>query len=313
MTKRLLSVLAWAVFTITAGWLCFGAISSKYVGPGILGKQVPAWFSIQSYPDAVHLIRERTGLSVSCPRDLEELMNSAPVAGAVRGEPPDKEGSTREFLNHMVRCKLGLEWRLDAENDRIELDLPWRKTDARTPAELLQSVWQRLPSDSPDWHSAFDALLSKPGNFEKAWRVRQFARYQSLFRNMEGERLWVGRVISETQHPLVVVVVRHRIHTYPGRGAVSCYAFREDGTLQWADLADSGWRCDLTQVAVDLSSTLAGPSEMRWAITANLSSTYTARFRFTGNGIRWIGTTNSNGEEAGLQLGTSLLPHQPAS
>jgi hypothetical protein len=234
----------------------------------------------------------------------------------------------RVFLNNIVWGALGLDWKYDEATNTVALDVDWRVSDPRSPKELLQTVWKTSLQDA-DWQRTFDALLSHPRNFEKAWRVRQRSYYESpLSRGAmlildDASRghpttpmdcLLVRRMISTSHKPYIVVVIRHQMVVSPGHSSIDCYWFNEDGTLEGADLLNTGHRCGLTAAkavpAIDDGNW--GPpytetSELQLVLD-NYARFFTARLVLTDSGVKIIKVADLHGkEENGLGVGESLM------
>jgi hypothetical protein len=173
-----------------------------------LEREIPDSWSYKSFDEAVHQIEKKTGFKVSCPKDVADFMHQMEKQTADNVSLPPKnqftttvliQGSShsvdaeksaksefksvtaKDFLDHICNS-LRLTWKFNQQAGSIALSIPWIRRDLRSATDLLHFVCK--PSDlknnlkeEADWENAFDALLSKPVNFKKAWKVRQRVDY----------------------------------------------------------------------------------------------------------------------------------------
>ncbi len=202
---------------------------------------------------------------------------------------------------------LGLQWTMDEKQEVIEAQLAWVLSDSRTPTELLQSVHKpqysgmyavgEKPIDR-EWETAFHALLSKEGNFGKAWMVRQRAFFDRLFRSVPEQLhlVLVDSIIAEAKEKYILVVLEQPIEMYPGRGSISCYWFRENGVLEGAEILSTGHRCELVDASIADCLGSGTRCEFQLVVKFNSQSFLTQCYRLRSDGLQLLSVVTANGK-----------------
>jgi hypothetical protein len=164
------------------------------------------------------------------------------------------------------------------------------------------------------WQTAFNALLCKQGNFEKAAPARQLGLLDSSFNKIEASSpppLLMTQLIGADKEKYLLIFTSHSIAMYPGHGNASYYWFREDGTLMGAGAMNTGHRCELVAAAIDNPN---GPrsdqtSEVQMILRHNLGELIIARFVLEAEGLKLVHLTDATGKElegSGYEIGKPL-------
>ena len=217
-----------------------------------LDRMVGTRFQFRSFNEAVQVIEKKTGYKVRCPKEVADYMQSLFMGFGV-GDPndpqPETQQTVRSFLDDMRRY-LSMTWRLDPQSGTIELDHPWHASDERSAAELLEALSDH--DRGKEWKAAFTALVSKPENVDRAWRVLQTAAMEQFsFVPRDFKPLLVKPVISTSLQKFTLVFIEQPIQRYPGHGSASYFCFTPDGRLALAGIMNTGHRCKLVDVTVD--------------------------------------------------------------
>jgi hypothetical protein len=217
------------------------------------------------------------------------------------GEGPDASKETnRNFLN-MACPSLGMAWNYNPSRDIIVLDFPWRRNDPRTTQQLLDLLLPtghpqaingneftsggqtyRLIASNDSWPIIFDALLSKPGNFSNAWKVRlaDDLRRASFFARPV-EHLLTARMKDEQGAEHVLIVNSQPEFCNPGPvGSISYYVFDLHGKFEQGGLCSIGYRCMDASVWLDPSG-----KQLILRVFNNGSYRIDERFALTKNGL----------------------------
>ncbi len=276
-----------------------------------LEKQVSPAFTHDSFNGALKEIEARTGLEIACPKEVSATMETI---WARRGFPTvhdnlpdDAKVSVKAFLDGAC-WELGLAWKFQPESNRVAIDYLWRTSDPRPEPELLQFVWK--PGYGTDfekderWQKAFNALLCKPGNLEKASLVRQRANYESVANHMGNPAgcsvnpVLRVPIVDTVGEKYVFILISHRIFMYPGHGSVSYYWFKENGILAGAGLMNTGHRCALVDTVVnnEYGARSGETSEVHMILKVNVASFLIARFVLEPEGLKLISLVDAEGQ-----------------
>ncbi|MGB8354374.1 MAG: hypothetical protein WCD79_10830 [Chthoniobacteraceae bacterium] len=304
-----------------------------------LKREIPDSWSYKSFDEAVHLIEKKTGFKVSCPKDIagfmhqmekqtadnvslpyeSQLTTTVLIQGSSRGvdiEKPAKSDSksvtTKDFLDHICNS-LRLTWKFNQQAGTIVLSIPWIRHESRSAADLLHFVCK--PSDlknnrneANDWENAFDALLSKPANFKKAWKVRQRVDYG--FGSGLCEPMVRQSIFSVSKTKYIFVLICHPCVMIPGSGSASYYWFKEDGTLAGAGLMEIGVN-SLGGATIDSEyGPHAGEVSELHLLTYDDGDFVITRFVLKDDGLVLKGLMNGRGEKVrnNRKIGQSLMP-----
>ena len=284
-----------------------------------LDRIVGVTYSFHSFNEAVQEIETKTGYKTKCSQELAKFMQSL-FMGRGAWDPknpgPEPKQTVRAFLDHICG-QISVSWQLDSSSTTLLLDLLWKTSDTRSAADLLKFIDENTPSDrskhdSP-WQKAFDALVSKPQNIEKAWRVRQAAAIEEkAFIPRSLMPVLIKPVISSSLQKYHLILINHPIFCYPGHGSASYYCFKEDGTLAVAGLMNTGHRCALVDSTVDneIGERSGFPSEIHMILKMNLRNIFIARFHLEEDGLKLFSLVDAYGAPVnndGLNIGVSLL------
>jgi hypothetical protein len=153
---------------------------------------------------------------------------------------------TQSFLTMGLACKY------DAGSDALETDFPWHHDDPRSKHDLLQvlktsrpvaeDITHPYPADP--WRTALDALLSKPGNFSSAWKLRFLDDVRNEFffyQPQSGTIVWSGELPDEKTKTHFVVINYHQ-NNMP-MGTFCCYVFDTEGRFEYGAALDGAYRC----------------------------------------------------------------------
>ena len=258
--------------------------------PGSLEREIPDSWRYASFDDAVHLIEQKTGFKVSYPNNIADFMRTMSLNSNVDLSPiaehQKKKQTVRLFLDG-ITGSLVLKWEFDPANNTVALDLPWKITDPRTPAELVHFLYKPGDGDdcmtNPKWPVALNALLSLPANLEKAWRVREESQLQDAIGNAfdgvrspllppapmacGGNPVMATPITATNLQQYIFVMICQPIMTSIGHGSVSYYWFKDDGTLMGAGLMNTGHRVPFLGAAIDkVSPGAEKPSELQFTL-----------------------------------------------
>jgi hypothetical protein len=209
-TNRACHFLGWGgsdkilVYLLT-GWLC--GMAGARADDSFLKQELPVtWVFYRSNEELLQVLRSvvprmlvlPVGMSIPegmpAKKPLTNPTNAKvekagvgwPGSGARFGPvPEDKTPFTmRNYIDQATRF-VGMTWSYDAARYAVVLDFPWHVKDARSNAELMEAlgqtvrlenakyVYYRTGDQKTDpWQAAFNALLSKPENYPKAWLMR---------------------------------------------------------------------------------------------------------------------------------------------
>ena len=156
----------------------------------------------------------------------------------------------RNFLNDATKY-LELTWSYDATHDAVVLDFAWRVSDARTSAEIMETLLKTVPPEdekrvysktvdpkTDPWRLAFNALLSKPENYSKAGQMRWKAdgAYCLFLVTPQLINLFTGKVLDEAgaSHFLILNIQYGPIT--PSAPSISFYFFSGTGKFEHGGL-----------------------------------------------------------------------------
>ena len=225
-----------------------------------LNRQLPTtWVCYQSNEELLQVLRSvvpatlvlppgmslPTGMPAKKPLiDPTEAEKQHAGSGALFGRVPgDKTPFTvRDYLDHAAMI-LGMTWKYDATRDAVSLDFPWHVSDPRSAAELIATLSTTTPPEdekhiycstidlkNDPWRPAFNALLSKPGNYPKAWQVRW--KMEGVLPGLHQPiNLFTGRILDETgtTHLLILNVQEGPVFSMASESTVGFYLFSETG------------------------------------------------------------------------------------
>jgi len=308
--------------------------------PAPLEREIPDSWRYASFDDALHLIELKTGFKVSCPKDIADYMRAKSLDSNVDlssvAEHQKRKQTVKIFLDSIVG-DLALKWEFNPESKTVTLDLPWKITDPRTPAELVHFLSHPGNGDdyktNPQWPAALNALLSLPANLEKAWRVRQEAQLQDVLGNVfagvrspllpappmncGGTPVMVTPITATNLQRYTLVLISRRALTSFGHGSLSYYWFKDDGALTGAGLMNTGYKVPLLGVSIDdepigaekpseLQFTLGYEGKEQWATLAT--------FVLGNQGLKLKRLGDEKGEHAHTMGGVGddlMAPAQP--
>ncbi|CAN5766671.1 hypothetical protein BH09VER1_BH09VER1_45580 [soil metagenome] len=301
-----------------------------------LGAMVEASFSYESFEEARALMEERAGMKVVVDAGVAEYLNKLWLKRG-EGDPRTETKVTAGKFLDAICGSLVLQWRLDAEKRVVVLDVGWRREDVRPAKELLQVVTSgsESPSVMPrysaeksaeqqrdaahgtfrerilhdeEWQEAFDALLSKPDNFAKAWKVRQQSAAESVFVSPEAVKPVLAQgMVATTGKEYVLVLTYQPIPMYPGNGTFAYYWFAKDGRIAGAGLVTSGHRCDLVETKVEAGASAGKASTLKVDLMMNENYPLTARFQLGETGLERVSVTDRIGAGNSFDVGKSVL------
>ncbi len=153
---------------------------------------------------------------------------------------------TQSFLMMALDCKY------DPSTDALATDFTWHHDDTRSNYDLLQSLKTTRPTaedsthrnSSDPWRTAFDALLSKPGNFSSVWKLRFLDDVQDetfFFGAQSGTILWSGELPDEKMQKHFLIINYHSMMMPTGR--FCCYVFNAEGRFEYGALLNGAYRC----------------------------------------------------------------------
>jgi hypothetical protein len=289
-----------------------------------LEREVPPSFVFSSFANALEQIGKLTGWKVSCPKDTTATINTIwrtqlfSFIGKEKVQEPMM--TVRNYLN-FFGGDLGIGWKLDEERGEVVFDYWWRTADPRPAAELLQTMLTEGHAADVErdekWQHAFNALVCKEGNLEKASLVRQMSVQETRMRfSRVAQKAIITRRVQNTKgEKYVLFAIDQPILWFPGNGSVSYYWFKEDGTLVGCGLMNTGHRCLLVDSTVDREEPAPGEaSEIHLILKFNLEGYFIARLVLEPEGLKLIGLIGARGERVdndGLNIGRSLLPREP--
>lgn len=312
MSKALLRVLVVCLGCLTT------ASAQDLADP--LDRLVAAGWVYKSFDEAVGQIEERTGFKVSCAKGLAAFMNTIWMKQSTTGYPGSVT-TVRGFLDQLCGT-ISLKWSFDPAGNVVAVEPAWKTADPRTTVALLQAVWR--PDDEAGcardtaWQTAFNALLSHPANYQRAWTVRQKSAFQEfrLGFAFPARPLLMQPVIDKAGTKYFLVMIVQPIQMYPGHGSVGYYWFQDDGTLVGAGLMNTGHRCAVVGAAVakGFGPNAGKPSELQMNLKMNLDSLYLARYSLGATGLELTSLVGPRGEEhdpSGMSVGQNLMEPDP--
>jgi len=306
------SIRVWlGAFLIVSLGLLHGVSANETADP--LERKVGTRFRYGSFNEAVQVIETKTGYKVRCPKEVADYMQSLFMGMGV-GDPndpqPETQQTVRAFLDDMSRY-LSMTWRFDPSSGTIELDHPWHARDERSAAELLQTLSDHDRGKA--WKAAFTALVSKPENVDRAWKVLQTAAMEQFgFIPRDIKPVLVKPVISTSLQKYTLVLIEQPIMMYPGHGSASYFCFTPDGRLALAGIMNTGHRCKLVDATVDneYGARSGAASELHLILKMNLRDFFIARLHLEDHGFKLFSLVDAYGEPRevdGLSVGESML------
>jgi len=291
--------------------LMLNAAAGDAVDP--LEKQVACSYSYKSFDDAVGQIEQKTGFKVSCPKEVSELMQTIFMGmGMGTGAENSPKVKAKDFLDSIC-SSIGLAWKYDKATNVVSLDLYWKKDDPRSVPELFHYLSDHQ-GNSAEWQAAFDALLSKSQNYEKAWKVRQKSCFQNVFMPFAPATpkvILFKPVVAVSLEKYKLLMLCQPIQMYPGHGSVSYYWFKDDGTLLGADLMNTGHRCALVDATIDneYGAYSDRASELQMIVKMNTRDFSVATFALDANGLKLTRFADIHGaeKENSQGVGASLM------
>lgn len=278
-----------------------------------LERKVGTRFQFKSFNEAVQVIETKTGYKVHCPKEVADYMQSLFMGFGV-GDPndpqPETQQTVRAFLDDMSRY-LSMTWRFDPASGTIELDHPWHASDERSAAELLEALTDHDRGKA--WKTAFTALVSKPENIDRAWKVLQTAAMEQFsFVPRDIKPVLVKPVISTSLQKFTLVLIEQPIMMYPGHGSASYFCFTPDGRLALAGIMNTGHRCKLIDATVDneYGARSGAASELHLILKMNTRDFFIARLHLEDHGFKLFSLVDAYGEPRdvdGLSVGASML------
>ena len=103
-----------------------------------LDKEISGGWTYNSFDEAVGQIEQKTGFKVYCPKEIETFLQTIWMKGDVSTNM-FRHMTARKFLD-MMGGQLALKWQYDAGTNAVTLELPWKFSDDRSPADLLKAV-----------------------------------------------------------------------------------------------------------------------------------------------------------------------------
>ncbi|MDR3404806.1 MAG: hypothetical protein P4L99_20045 [Chthoniobacter sp.] len=267
-------------------WMSIGRAQS----PDPLDAQVLLPQRYDTFDEAMTRLEKATGLKIAYPNDTAQLMRAVWKRGEMPQTVQDdwlKSPQPARRLLDEVCGDLALSWKFNPQNQTVMVDLPWRRADPRSTAELFQIVWQ--PGHEAEigklesWWEALDGLLSKPENIGSAGPAQQTARFASMWRLLSepkakwwppSETLWEQPVIAASGEHFLCLFLVHGMEMSPGHGWMSYYWFKEDGTLAGAGVMNTGHRQIVDEIKVNAQGRFGErPSEMSMTVRHNNNGT----------------------------------------
>jgi len=289
----------------------------------LLDKQVTSVRPYQTIEEAVHEIEKATELKISCPGDTMKLTKALWTIG----EFPRVNAADAIFVSKITVRRLldtvcsdfGLNWRSDPTSRTVIMDLPWRVSDPRSRTDLFRIVWK--PGHEKDlikdgeWLNAFDALICKDVNFEKACQVRQRAILEKIYLvpklllETDSNAVLEIPVVGVSGEKYMCVFLYQLLQVSPGHGNLSYYWFKNDGTLVGAGLISTGDRCDVASTIVAPDARDNTRSDVRMILEFNGVVSQEASFVLEKSGLKLNRLTDKSGNEIAnlLHIGESLL------
>jgi len=320
-------------FAVSLGILQ-GGHASEAEDKMLLKREVLADWSCKTFDEALTLIGQRTGLKVVCPDGLVALHHGVEKQSAdskvryispvclsipyiIREAGLAKDGRPQtmpveEFLRDVCWSQ-NLAWKVDAEKGTVTLYPIWKKSDPRTAAELLDFVL-KLPdtrtSDTEQWQTAFDALLSKDSNYAKAVAPRQ----RTIFEMSTSTPILAQPITNTKKERYLFIMEEHHPSIMPGCSSISYYWFKRDGTLLGADIMTNLRSATLRNPIVvnDPEATAGAPSELQMVYRKSYDSGgyCIARFELGETGLKLTHLIDDHGKELsnGDDIGFSSMP-----
>ena len=216
---------------------------------GVPDKIPPGSAWIGSYADAVaELGRLLNRKAVPSPELAEWMKDNAPSKSFAWPLVPGSYDRALEWF----RKSTGLSAKPGTKPDTVEVDFAWHQPQPDVaPADLLAYLASHPPSPRPDlavfpsvegeWEREFDALLSTPENFSRAWRVRTTGEQYGFF-PFQLHVLYAGPFRDAAGGSHVLLFLNHPCNVLPGAGRASYYLFDARGRLENGGVFDTGGR-----------------------------------------------------------------------
>ena len=160
--------------------------------------------------------------------------------------------SVRGYLDWNC-SSIDLQWTYDPSLDVIRVDFSWHRADPRPTPELLKTVLKRQPPRSfaslktDAWSDAFNALLSKPENFARVWRLRMVgdtAAEMGIPFTEQAENLCGGWLQDDAGGTHAIILTNTVEMMSPGWGAMTYYLFDKNGRFEKGGVVGTGYRCE---------------------------------------------------------------------
>jgi len=280
-------------------------------------KLVPHGHDYESFEEAIKLIETRTGLKVICPSDTSTLIQKLWSKGKSSSWTIDAqrpEISVRDFVWE-VCSDFALMGKIHPEDGSVVIDIPWRTSDPRPGATLLNFISTNFcgrdygAEMNEKWQQAFDALLCKPENLEKALAVRQVATLKDVLGPSPSNLLLNTPIVGVGGAKYRLLLFRHPLLAVPGAGTASYYWFRNDGTLAGGGIMHTGNCCVLVDAAIDNESGPRRDQTSEVQMILKRDGFLIARFVLEQEGLKLVRLIDATGEEAkiGYQIGEPLF------
>ncbi len=335
--------------TLLLLFVVFTYASAEKSEPDPLDNKPLASVAYNTFDEAVARLKEATGLQVSYSEDTAKVTRAVwnPREHVTSSGPQD---TIRQCIENLS-SNFALDWTFSPQDKTVDFHLPWCVSDPRSAADLFRDIWKpeavakmdgeaiwkyrldarrsRNPSRAvrprPDaasppqlaadaaWQPTFNALLSKPGNFERACQVRQRSALDSAMRFpnttlpfMEAPALEAEMIDVKGDRYFCVFFDRD-IEFSPGHGSLSYYWFREDGTLVGAGLMDTGHRCFSPKFTVKNAPPESPMKASELTMIVNWNCDHVVpRFILDENGLKFSPGTKEEFFD-NIHLGKSLL------
>jgi hypothetical protein len=154
----------------------------------------------------------------------------------------------RSFLNDSCML-MGMKARYEPGQDYLVADFTWHHRDKRSSRDLLQMLTTTKPLATDDvgwpkdksraldtnildpWRIALDALISKPENYSRAWKLRFLDDTKGAsFCPCPGSIRWSGWLLNGRGKRQFVIIKYHPTFSMPGpTGSYVCYEFDDHG------------------------------------------------------------------------------------
>jgi len=198
---------------------------------------------VPSYRQGIELLGEIAGKKIILPDGLADWLKMQST-----NDPETSLGSfsispTRRDSFELLCRLLGMVWQYDARQDAIVLGYHWKREGVRSGRELAtiladvsipkEKILQGSEYVSNDWHAAFDALLSRPENYERASILRLYHDSRENFGlGPYFINLFSGK-IREGAGPDEILVLngKHQVTNKGGPGSIAYYLFDREGRL----------------------------------------------------------------------------------